>query len=57
MYLEKKNSFLFCLVLTDLELKKLLLRMIDADYKIRPSAKEVLDSPTIRNEVSKRKTN
>jgi hypothetical protein len=31
--------------------------MIDADYKIRPSAKEVLDSPTIRNEVSKRKTN
>ncbi len=45
----------FCIVLTDLELKKLLLRMIHADYKIRPSAAEVLDSPTIRDQVNRDK--
>ncbi|CAF0897874.1 unnamed protein product [Adineta steineri] len=38
-------------VLTDIHLKQLLYRMIHADYKIRPSAKEVLDSPTIRNQI------
>ncbi|CAM4752023.1 unnamed protein product [Rotaria magnacalcarata] len=38
-------------VLTDIELKELLLRMIHTDYKLRPSAKDVLDSPTIRDEV------
>jgi len=41
-----------CKVLTDIELKQLLLRMIHADYKVRPSAKEVLDSFTIRDLVS-----
>ncbi|CAF4446147.1 unnamed protein product [Rotaria socialis] len=39
-------------VLTDIELKELLLRMIHPDYKLRPSAKDVLDSPTIRDKVS-----
>ncbi|UJR28642.1 hypothetical protein I4U23_009874 [Adineta vaga] len=38
-------------VLTDMKLKELLLRMIHADYKLRPSAREVLDSPTIRNQI------
>ena len=42
-------------VLTDIELKRLLLRMIHADYKIRPSAKEVLGSRTIRDQASERK--
>lgn len=37
--------------LTDVDLKKLLFRMIDSDYKLRPSAKDVLDCPTIRNQV------
>jgi hypothetical protein len=39
------------IVLTDMQLKNLLLRMIHADYKLRPSAKEVLDSPTIRDQI------
>lgn len=38
-------------VLTDLHLKDLLFRMIQSDYKQRPTAKDVLDSPTIRDEV------
>jgi hypothetical protein len=38
-------------VLTDLELKELLFRMIHSNYKERPTAKDVLDSPTIRKEV------
>lgn len=38
-------------VLTDLELKQLLYRMIHSNYKQRPTAKDVLDSPTIRDEV------
>jgi hypothetical protein len=42
--------------LTDIELKNLLLRMIHSNYKIRPSAKEVLNSPTIRDHVNKTKT-
>lgn len=46
-------SFVRYLVLTDLELKNLLLRMIHADYKLRPSAKEVLDSPTICDQVNR----
>ncbi|CAF3491232.1 unnamed protein product [Rotaria sp. Silwood1] len=37
--------------LTDIELKQLLLRMIHSDYKIRPSAKDILDSPTIRDQI------
>jgi serine/threonine protein kinase len=40
-------------VLTDNELKELLFRMIDSNYKQRPTAKDVLDSPTIRDEVRK----
>ncbi len=44
-------------MLTDIELKNLLLRMIHSNYKIRPSAKEVLDSPTIHDQVNKRKDN
>jgi serine/threonine protein kinase len=38
-------------VLTDNELKDLLFRMIDSNYKQRPTAKDVLDSPIIREEV------
>jgi serine/threonine protein kinase len=38
-------------VLTDSELKELLFRMINSNYKQRPSAKDVLDSPTILKEV------
>ena len=38
-------------VLTDLPLKDLLLRMIQSDHKRRPTAKDVLESPTIRDEV------
>jgi serine/threonine protein kinase len=37
--------------LTDLNLKMLLLKMIDSDYKQRPTAKDILDHPMIRNEV------
>ena len=37
-----------------MELKNLLLRMIHADYKVRPSAKEVLDNPIIRKQVNDR---
>ncbi|CAF3620996.1 unnamed protein product, partial [Rotaria sp. Silwood2] len=37
-------------VLTDITLKQLLFRMIHSDYKIRPSAKDILDSPTIRDQ-------
>ena len=50
---DQLRNFVFFhdLVLTDLELKDLLIRMIHTDYKLRPSAKEVLDSPTIRNQV------
>jgi serine/threonine protein kinase len=48
------TSSCFFTVLTDRLLKELLLRMIHADYKLRPSAKEVLDSPTIRDQVSDR---
>jgi len=40
-------------VLTDNELKDLLFRMIDSNYKQRPTAKDVLDSPIIREEVDK----
>ena len=38
-----------------MELKELLLQMIHADHKLRPSAKEVLNSPTIRNQVCETK--
>ena len=38
-------------VLTDGDLKQLLLRMIHTDYKQRPTAKDVLDTPNIREEV------
>ena len=38
-------------VLTDVQLKDLLYRMIQSDYKQRPTAKDVLDSPIIREEV------
>ena len=50
---DQLRNFVFFhdLVLTDLELKDLLIRMIHTDYKLRPSAKEVLDSPAIRNRV------
>ena len=39
-------------VLTDNDLKDLLFRMIRSNYKQRPTAKDVLDSPIIRDEVS-----
>jgi hypothetical protein len=51
----KLDIILVCIVLTDIALKRLLLRMIHADYKIRPSAAEVLDSPTIRDQVNRDK--
>lgn len=35
-----------------MELKNLLLRMIHSDYKLRPSAKEVLEIPIIRDQVN-----
>lgn len=38
-------------VLTDGQLKELLYRMIQSDYKLRPTAKDVLDIPIIREEV------
>jgi hypothetical protein len=38
-------------ILTDNELKELLFQMIDSNYKQRPTAKDVLDSPKIRDEV------
>lgn len=38
-------------ILTDIQLKDLLFRMIQSDYKQRPTAKDVLDSPIIREEV------
>ncbi len=38
-------------VLTDNQLKELLFRMINSNYKQRPTAKDVLDSPAIREEV------
>ena len=42
----------FCNVaLTDMELRELLFRMIDADYKLRPSVKDVLSSPAILDQV------
>ena len=41
-------------VLTDMELKQLLFRMINSDYKHRPTAKDVLDSSKIREEVKER---
>jgi hypothetical protein len=40
-------------ILTDNELKELLFQMIDSNYKQRPTAKDVLDSPKIRNVVTK----
>ena len=40
-------------VLTDNQLKELLFRMIHSNYKQRPTAKDVLDSPAIREEVKK----
>ena len=39
-------------VLTDMGLKELLFRMINSNHQLRPTAKDVLDSPTIREEVS-----
>jgi serine/threonine protein kinase len=48
---ELKLPFEITLVLTDKELKELIFRMIDSNYKQRPTAKDVLDSPTIRDEV------
>ena len=39
-------------VLTDSNLKQLLLQMIDADYKQRPTAKDILQHPIIRDEVN-----
>ncbi|CAF0999288.1 unnamed protein product [Adineta steineri] len=38
-------------VLTDLDLRKLLFRMIHSNYQQRPTAKDVFDSPTIREEI------
>jgi hypothetical protein len=38
-------------VLTDMKLKQLLFRMINADHKQRPTAKDVFNSPTIQEEV------
>lgn len=40
-------------VLTDNQLRELLFRMINSNYKQRPTAKDVLDSPIIRDEVDK----
>ena len=37
--------------LTDSRLKELLFRMINSNYKQRPTAKDVLDNPNIRDEV------
>lgn len=37
--------------LTDNNLKELLFRMIDSNYKQRPTTKDVLDHPIIRDEV------
>lgn len=41
-------------VLTDENLKELLLQMIHTDHKQRPTAKEILESSTIKNEVKKK---
>lgn len=38
-------------VLTDQDLKRLILKMIDLDHKQRPTAKDVLQNSTIRDEV------
>lgn len=38
--------------LTDVGLKELLFRMIHTNHQLRPTAKDVLDSPTIREEVN-----
>lgn len=38
--------------LTDNNLKELLFRMIDSNYKQRPTTKDVLDHPIIRDEIS-----
>ena len=38
-------------VLIDRELKELLFRMINSNYKQRPTAKDVLDNRKIREEV------
>jgi len=48
---ELKLPFEIINILTDNELKELLFRMIDSNYKQRPTAKDVLDSPTIREEI------
>jgi hypothetical protein len=44
-------------VLTDIELKELLFRMINSKYQQRPTAKDVLDNPAIREEVKKEDLN
>ena len=38
--------------LTDMNLKELLLQMIHLDYKQRPTPKDILQSPTIQDEVN-----
>jgi serine/threonine protein kinase len=48
---ELKLPFEITDVLTDNQLKELLFRMIHSNYKERPTAKDVLDSPTIREKV------
>lgn len=42
---------LWNVALSDEELRELLFRMIDADYKLRPSVKDVLTSPAILDQV------
>ncbi|CAF1150203.1 unnamed protein product [Adineta steineri] len=48
---ELKLPFEITSVLTDLDLRKLLFRMIHSNYQQRPTAKDVFDSPTIREEI------
>jgi len=48
---ELKLPFEIRNILTDNELKELIFRMIDSNYKQRPTAKDVLDSPIIREEI------